>query len=69
LDFLLRNFRHIIWICGPAWMMKIFKKNQLSSPVNVYSNLCYWSCLSIWRIYWEILTRVRFWSASSECGT
>jgi hypothetical protein len=38
LNFLLRNFRHVMWICGPARMMKIFKKNQLSSPVNMCSN-------------------------------
>jgi hypothetical protein len=31
LNFLLRNFRHITWIYGSAWMTEIFKKTNLRS--------------------------------------
>jgi hypothetical protein len=55
LHFLLRNFRHVIWTCGPARMTKIFKKNQLSFPVNMFSN----SVVDLVRVFGEALGEVR----------
>jgi hypothetical protein len=69
LHFLLVIFKHAIWICGPVRMTKIFKKGQLSSPVNMYSSSYCWCFSSIWKSSRASLTRDHFWSASSECGT
>jgi hypothetical protein len=66
---LLRNFRHVIWICGPARIKKLFKKNQPSFLLNMCSNLYCWFCSCIWRSSRSSCHRDPFSSASSQCGT
>jgi hypothetical protein len=34
LNFLLRNFRHVVWICGPARMMKTCRKEATFVPCS-----------------------------------
>jgi hypothetical protein len=39
IEFLLQSFKHIIWICGPARMLKAFEKGPVFVPREYVSKL------------------------------